>query len=195
MIYRGKILSAVAAVLIVSGVCCADMRAVGLQPSEDSIRVDSHHPISASPEFENILSDSVIDSGPEWSFGPLPLGTEQQGVEHNVTRLTQRGSGSLSICLYALMGFGVLRSAPHLRKFSLGFVPEWYHAEGPLQIGHKHAIGPDCLSTAKVCCFIQPQNADDPISPRFLNHILAPLVRASVFTETLVSRGPPSFIC
>jgi len=102
------------------------------------------------------------------------------------------GASSFSLCLYALMGLGLVRSAPYVKKLSFGFLPEWYHNGGPCQIGHSHAIGPDVLCAAPVLCFVQPDCMAEDISPQYYKGIIASLLRRSLFTpNVLASRGPP----
>ncbi len=118
------------------------------------------------------------DADHEPADGPLPEG------------LTE-GHSSLDLCLYALIGLGLCRSAPRMRKLSLGGVPEWYHTGGPFQIGHSAAIAPDCLCSAQIC-FVQPgSGAQDP-TPEYRGQTLICLWREAQFLPTiLASRGPP----
>jgi hypothetical protein len=99
---------------------------------------------------------------------------------------------SRSLCLYALLGLGLCKSPCWLKKASLGGVPTWYHDGGPLQVGHSHAVSPDCLCHALVYCLVQP---DCATMGRMLPHRQQPVVvfwRASQFTPAvLASRGPP----
>ena len=43
------------------------------------------------------------------------------------------GTNSLSLCLSALIGFGLFGSAKYIRTVSFGFIPDWYHDGGPIQ--------------------------------------------------------------
>ena len=99
---------------------------------------------------------------------------------------------SLGLCLFALLGLGLCKSAPYVKKFSFGTVPEWYHSGGPSQIGHCFAISPDCLSCAPVVCFIQPDCEGKDVTPQYFSGAIAALLRKSQFAPTtLASRGPP----
>jgi hypothetical protein len=101
-------------------------------------------------------------------------------------------TGSFNLCVYALMGLGLCGSVHGLKKASLGSIPEWYHDGGPFQIGHSYAIGPDALCSCPVLCFIQPDCTADDISPEYYKGTIAPLLRKSQFTPTVVAaRGPP----
>ncbi len=102
---------------------------------------------------------------------------------------------SLTLCLYALLGLGLCRSAPLIKKFHLGCIPDWYHSGGPSQIGHSFVLSPDCHITALAFCFIQPEPtaATQDLLPQRRRGIVVSLWRQSQFTlSVLASRGPPS---
>lgn len=100
--------------------------------------------------------------------------------------------GSLNLCLYALIGLGLCRSAPWVKKLSFGFIPDWYHDGGPYQIGHSHAIGPEFLCYATACCFIQPDFANERLLSHHYLGKVASLLHKSLFVPgRLASRGPP----
>lgn len=104
--------------------------------------------------------------------------------------------GSVGLCLYALLGLGLCRSVPWVKKFSFGCVPDWYHHGGPVQIGHSYAMGPDCLCSATAVCFIQPDYTTQGLLPRHYWRTVAPLSPKSLFTsDVLASRGPPFHLC
>ena len=106
-------------------------------------------------------------------------------------RIRSDGQSSLSLCLYALIGLGLCRSAPWARRLSLAGVPEWFHDGGPFQIGHSFAVSPDCRCAAPVC-FIQPDHTEQDHIPRYRRGMVVSLWRTSQFTPTaLASRGPP----
>lgn len=102
------------------------------------------------------------------------------------------GRSSLHLCLCALMGLGVCKSAPWMKRLSFGYIPEWYHDGGPHQIGHSLAIPPESLCPVPICCFVQP---DDRAEEFIIKHSLRTIVsawRKSQFTPCiLASRGPP----
>jgi hypothetical protein len=98
---------------------------------------------------------------------------------------------SLSLCLYVLMGIGLCKTVPSVRKMSLGCIPDWYHDGGPSQVGHSHAVAPD-LCFAPVICFIQPESLTEDFTPKYDRGTIAFLLRESLFTPNLLaSRGPP----
>ncbi len=99
--------------------------------------------------------------------------------------------GSLDLCLYALLGLGLCRSAPWVRRLSIGHIPDWYDHNGPHQIGHSYAIEPNCLCSATLC-FGQPHTRAEGLAPQYRLGTFVFLWRRSQFTPTLVaSRGPP----
>jgi len=85
------------------------------------------------------------------------------------------GVDSFGLCLSALVGLGLCGAGRSVKKTSLGFIPDWYHHGGPVQIGGSHAIGPDCLSSISICCLVQPDDATEDVSPRYFQEIIAPL--------------------
>jgi hypothetical protein len=100
---------------------------------------------------------------------------------------------SLGLCLFGLLGLGLCRSAPYVKRFSFGTIPEWYHTGGPFQVGHSHAISPDCLCRAPVHCFIQPESPAEDLMLRDRQAAIICLWRTSQFTPAVVaSRAPPS---
>lgn len=107
-------------------------------------------------------------------------------------RILKDEQNSLSLCLYALLGLGLCRSAPFVKKLHFGYLPDWYHTGGPFQIGHSVVISPECLFSAPACCFIQPDDRAKDHRPQDYPGLFAALLRKSQFTPiTLASRGPP----
>ncbi len=102
------------------------------------------------------------------------------------------GQDSFSLCLYTLLGLGLCKSAPLVRKFSLGCVPQWYHDGGPSQIGCSLAISPDCLCSVTVC-FVQADcAAEDHLSSYRFGSVISRW-RTSQFTSAArAPRAPPS---
>lgn len=98
---------------------------------------------------------------------------------------------SMTLCLYALMGFALCKSAPWVKRFSFGTLPEWYHDGGPVQVGHSLAISPNCIPTAAFC-FVQPEAPLEDIQPDYRQETVVCLWRISQFTPTqLAARAPP----
>jgi hypothetical protein len=139
-------------------------------------------------------ADAFADLAPP-SFPSLPV-SGQETVLPQVrpsVHVLRDGQNGFYLGLYTLFGLGLCRTAPWLKKLNPGAIPAWYHDGGPFQVGHSHAISPDCLCPAPVICFIQPEGLADDHPPQNGGGAIAPLVRESLFTPTaLSSRAPPA---
>jgi hypothetical protein len=101
--------------------------------------------------------------------------------------------GSLDLCLYALLGLGMCRSGRWVRKSGLGHIPEWYHSDGPYQIGPSQAVGPDLLRLRPSLCLAQPDCTSGAALPQPGSVRIASLDRSTQCTPTtLPCRGPPA---
>jgi hypothetical protein len=133
-------------------------------------------------------------------FGTRPLAnvsdaqpSSEASRETSTGAVLTDGQGSLGLCLYTLLALGLCRSAPFVRKLSWACIPDWYYHGGPFQIGHSHAIGPDCLSSTAAVCFVQPEGTGQDFLPQYYWGTIASRLRQSLFTPNiLASRGPPS---
>ena len=137
---------------------------------------------------------SVADLG-LWPVEPLPEPTADTGQTPEMQNLLSftDGPGSFALCLYALMGLGLFKSAPWIKKLSFEFIPEWYHDGGPFQIGHSHAVTPETLYPVQVCSFIQPACMVESHIPQYSQRTIVSLWRKSQFTPSVIaSRGPPN---
>lgn len=191
---RRVIIWAVAAVLVVAATGYADMKPVCSPRAEVQAARLCDQPDPLCPAHLT-------------SFGRvgMPYGVPRSGVypaeaRPDVARTDQaqplhifrHEQGSLGFCLYALLGLGLLKSAPCVKRLSVGVVPGWYHDGGPFQVGHSLVISPDCLCSAPAC-FVQPDKATDDPSPKYCHEMIVSLWRRSQSTPTaLASRGPPS---
>ena len=130
-----------------------------------------------------------------WSIqllpGPNANITQTSEIQH--PQITADSTGSYSLCLYALIGLGVCKSAPLVKKLSFGFIPQWFHDGGPFQIGHSFAASPESLCCpAPACCFIQPVCTVQPLISRYRLRTIVSLWRESQFTPVaLAPRAPP----
>jgi hypothetical protein len=149
-------------------------------------------PASPCTPFSDVGGLSDLDS---LTVGSLlePATEVGQSRETRPAQIVTDRQNSLTLCLYALFGLGLCRSAPFVKKLHVGCIPEWYHTGGPSQIGGSLAISPDCLPAAPVFCFIQPDGEAQDVASQYLSGTIAALLRKSQFTPpTLASRGPPA---
>lgn len=190
---RDRIVIMICAVLALAGILRADMMPVNGPQAVCRPAVHSD-PAVDEPTGAVALADvsGVADLGSlPFGFLPQTKANPEPAVEAESCPILTDGADSFSLCLYALMGLGVCRSAPWVKRLHLGHIPDWYHHGGPYQIGGSHAISPDCLGSHLIC-FIQPDMPEHSES----NHhqgTFAPLLRKSLCKPTiLASRGPPS---
>ena len=196
MVEWGKTIAVLVAVLAVTATVGADM--VPLTPLEAGYRPSPQTCIPTDPRLPGPSNPYAGFAGIA-DLGSLPVGFPPQPnaeagptSETTPSRILTDGQNSLSLCLYALLSFGLYRSAPLVKKLHLGYLPDWYHSGGPFQIGHSLAISPDCLRSAPVYCFIQPGSTVEDCLPLYYRGTIASLVRKSQFAPTgLASRGPP----
>ena len=130
-----------------------------------------------------------------WPVELLPEPTADTGQTSDLQNLRSftDGPGSFALCLYALIGLGLCRSAPWVKKLSFEFIPEWYHDGGSFQIGHSLAVTPETLYPAPACCFVQPASMVESHIPQYSQRTIVSLWRKSQFTPcVLVPRGPPN---
>lgn len=197
MVEWGKTIAVLVAVLVATATVGADM--VPLTPLDVGYRPSPQTCIPTDPWLPGPSNPYAGFAGMA-DLGSLPVGfPTQPNAEAGPTgkttpsRILTDRQNSLSLCLYALLSFGLCRSAPLVvKKLHLGYLPDWYHTGGPFQIGHSLAIAPDCLRSAPLYCFIQPDGAVEDCLPQYYRGTIASLVRKSQFAPTgLASRGPP----
>ena len=152
-------------------------------------RTDIPCPNLSSPL--NSLSVAHLDIMSVRFLPPVDVDIAQVSQTQHALDLANQ-PGSLSLCLYALLGLGLCNSAHWVRKISLGCIPEWYHSGGPFQIGHSLAISPESLRPAPACCFIQPVWTAERLIPQYRLRTVVSCWRKSQFTpDVIASRGPP----
>ena len=177
---------------------CTAVRAnmVSVYPEAVAYQVSSGAPVttdSRSPDASSLFGLPEFSDLDLLTVGllPDPEGDVGQTSEARLLRILSDGQSSFSLCLYALLSLGVCRSAPLVKKLSVGPIPDWYCAGGPWQIGHSLVLAPDCCSAA-VYCFIQPEHPRENSPSRYCRGAIMSLWRHSQFTPTaLTSRGPP----
>jgi hypothetical protein len=155
-------------------------RTVAEQPSDSNWSATFLDAVALDALTVGLLPAARADAGDGGAAKPLRVLTDRQD--------------SFSLCLYTLMGLGLCRTAPWIKRLCVGCIPDWYHSGGPHQIGHSFAISPDCLSPALSYCFIQPDSvpAAEDSAPQYRGGIIMSVWRKSQFTPSVVaSRGPP----
>jgi hypothetical protein len=195
MIKGRDILIAVLAGFVVTTAGYADMMPVAAP--EAGVRHTNSSGCETSP-VRTATPRTTLDSGPS-DFSARLGGYLHDPSAETASRsdlsdalvLTDR-QNSLDLCLYALMGIGLYRSAPWLRRFSLGVVPDWYHTGAPLQVGTSVVVRPDCVAMACVC-FVQPEPPFAHNRPDYRPEAAVRLRRISQFaTAADAPRGPPT---
>jgi hypothetical protein len=193
-----KTISTVIVAVAVASVVHADMMPVSSQEGDArqslSICDQTVPPPRSSFRFAICLETIALDSLP---VGTLPSARGDGGGTDEtkpLVVLTDR-QNSFSLCLYALMGLGLCRTAPWVKRLHIGVVPDWYHAGGPYQIGRSFATSPDCLTPAPALCFVQPQQDTQDVTRQYVRELLArPLGRPQFTPAGLASRGPPLWV-
>jgi hypothetical protein len=193
-----KIISAAIVALAVVSVVRADM--VPMSPSEGGARWAQSVCVPTAPQQASDSQDSAKFNGTVdldvLPVGFLPEVDEQVGdvAPAKAPEILTDRQNSRTLCLYALLGLGMCRTAPWVKRLHIGLIPDWYHNGGPSQIGHSFAISSDCLPSASVFCFLQPEPtaaAQDRL-PQHRRGIVVSLWRQSQYTPAvLASRGPP----
>lgn len=190
-----KTIGVVIVCLGVGTAACADMMPA---PSADLWRSEPLSPLVLESPQEVRYSRSLTCLGiDDLDVLPITALSESNGDVGQTlgtlpaTILVDR-QNSFDLCLYALIGLGLCRSAPWVKRLSFCQIPDWYHHAGPYQIGHSFAMGPECLGSTTVC-FIQPDSVsiEEPL-PQYRGEALLSLWRKAQFTPiALASRGPP----
>ena len=207
MLQRGRVILTVILGLAVTSTACADMMPVsqldtaGRQAPNPRLQSyvqpgDCHYPFGTelAPLFLNFQSKIINRKSSIENFDPLPAAKTNVGQTYQVQSLQilTDGQGSLSLCLYALIGLGLCKCAPFAKRLSFGPIPQWYHDGGPYQIGHSFAIPTESLCSAPALCFIQPDCTVKDFLPQRYREAIYSLLRKSIFTPILLtSRGPP----
>lgn len=100
--------------------------------------------------------------------------------------------GSLTLFLSALGGMGAWQLGRSARRFHLGFIPDWYHTGGPVQVGHVSAINPDLTAPAVINLFHEPAG-EQPL--RLLLRRALPLRFRTQCTPALATPRAPPLCC
>jgi hypothetical protein len=148
-------------------------------------------PLAGDPFLDSSFATSPLVRRPLPSAGAPEAVRDSQTVHI----LTER-QDSLHLGMWALLSLGLCKSAPWVKRVSLGVIPDWYHDGGPFQLGHSLAVSPDCLNSTSVCCFIQPESRDEAPMPQCRRRGIISLWRETQFTPAVrASRAPPHRFC
>lgn len=149
---------------------------------------------------EPVQNDSVLFSnlalvGLE-SFPVASLADPQMAAEDadNPQRIyiLMDTQGSLGLCLYALLGLGLCKASPWVKKLSVGVVPGWYHDGGPFQVRHSFAISPDCVHPAPAHCLVPLIDKPSNITAQYRQESIVASWRKSQFMPAVLDcRAPP----
>jgi len=146
---------------------------------------DSNEPATFRGVFDpdlllvGFLPAAKLDAGGASDVRPLEVLIDRQN--------------SFSLCLYTLLGLGLCRTAPWIKRLYIGWSPDWYCSGGPYQIGHSFAIAPDCLISVPAVCFIQPGclAAQDSLVRYRWGTVMSLWRKSQLTAIVLASRGPP----
>lgn len=147
------------------------------------------------PTNLSYLYDSSIVDG--FSLGtiqflPMTGGDIGQSVKMPHSIELKGEPGSISLCLYSLMGLGLCSVHNWIRRLSLNHITEWYHNGGPFQIGHSLAVSPESLCSAPAYCFVEPDGTMERLTPQIRLRTIVSSWRQSQFTPDIIApRGPP----
>jgi hypothetical protein len=183
-------------IFLIGIVFSASASAGMISQSQQAESVPCSYSAEPASEKEGICDSLFTNNIDLWNNQPLPVAQADAEVDKPVAEpnpLTD-GTNSLSLCLSALVGVGLISSGHWVKRLHLGFIPDWYHDGGPVQIGHSFAIMPNCLINTPVYCFVQPDSFSNkaclPQAFRFKQ--IVSLWRDSQFTpDAIASRGPP----
>jgi hypothetical protein len=138
----------------------------------------------------DILIHSSLHLGPI-AFLPQESSSGVSGMEARVLQVRGDDRSSCYLCLYTLLGLGLCRSVPLVRKMSWGNIPGWYQYGIDAPTGYSQAPAPGCRHGTVACCLRTGRTQADTIL-RCYRGLIAALLRKSFFTpNALACRGPP----
>lgn len=122
-----------------------------------------------------------------------PISSKNSQYENVIT--IPPGPSSTGLFVSALAGFGVWHLGKNVRKLSLSALPEWYHANGPAQIGHATPLDPDFHYSTQQLYYLDnlpsadaTQSSRPPCEIRRAERVRIP---RSDFSPNADPRGPP----
>ena len=193
---KRKIITGVLVALLFGAAARADLMpaagsGAGPRPRPLILRETVVPPSNFSHPWDGFIT-SDLSSLPARTLSDEFAPTRQPLETPHLYILADRQSG-ISLCLCALLGLGLCKAAPCVKKFSWGAIPAWYHDGGPYQIGHSLAVAPDCICPAPMCHLISPNEPfEEPPSPYEEGILLPWWPKSQFFPCTLAARGPPA---
>lgn len=123
-----------------------------------------------------------------WQTPPTETATDLAPAVQNLPALP----GSSGLFLSAMLSVGAWHAVRRTGNLHFGHLPAWYHAEGPLQIGHRVAFDPaNAFDAVPVCLFEVPGVVVEPESVQRDSRELHGFLRAQQFLSPTFPRGPP----
>ena len=140
---------------------------------------DQDSPLDA--EFIDVLPVVALS----YSSAPAPV------TPPRVVRELPAGPGGATLFLMGVGCIGAVKLGRSVRGLHLQSLPDWYHAGGPMQIGHVSAINPDLTAPAtfSICDLLTEQ------SIQLLLRRAVPLRLRSQWTPALATSRAPPHLC
>jgi hypothetical protein len=195
MMQRQKIIAVLMAVSFLCAAVQADM--VPLYPVDAGYQASPKVDIPTDPASTSSAS-TLVDIIGITDLGSFPVGLlPESQTEAGQTRemepapIMRDSQSSLSLCLVALFGLGLVQSAPFVKKVHVDCIADRY-CRGFFQTDRSSARSLDCLCSAPAVCFVQPDSTPEDCLPQYYRGAIASLVQKSQCTPiALASRGPP----
>lgn len=191
-----KVISVAVLAFVAAGIARADMIEISGDDLEHSVQSTASD--QANPPSDNSLDPFVLsvcadlDPLPVTFFTEVPPGAAGLDESPMSSCILSDRQDSFNLCLCTLLGLGLCKSAPWVKKLSVGIVPGWYYDGGPFQIGHSLAASPDCLNSV-LACFVQPDGGPKTPPLQYRREVIVSLWRKSQFMPTVASScGPPT---
>ena len=201
MVKRGRLISVIVMAVAATAIAHADLvpapwaqaevaRATAVQPRPNPVPTASVSPV--------LVSSAISDA--DWLGSNLPVALTPIGLSHSTSDARQGpviemppAPDSAVLCLSALAGLGVWHLGRSARKLNFGVLPEWYHTNGPAQVGHTTPLDLEFSYAALPLCRFESPDTDEPPPPSWLR--LVELIEGSYCQYSLpvtAPRGPPS---
>jgi hypothetical protein len=190
-----KLISIISGVLLFTAIVHADMVPIFKPDTELQTSACDLYQTKEKQTDLSYMNDSPLAVSFNLVSIQFPLNTvsniEQVAtVPHSIDLTNEQGS--VSLCLYTMLGLG-LCNAPHwFKRLYFIRVPECYRNGGPFQIDHSLTVSSKSLCSAKVCCFIQSVRAAEHLLMQYHFRVVVFSWWKSQFTSVVLApRGPP----